>query len=280
LSVGRLLISKQHDRDPITMTTIRNIAKERLLNGELAIGIGLRQARTVDITKIMKTVGFDWLFIDQEHGAFGLDDAADISCAAQDAGITPIVRVPGFEHYHAAKALDGGAQGIVVPHVDTPDVAAAMVANCRYPPIGKRSVVGSLPQLDFAAVPLGEATKAVNDSTLLVLMIETGEAVANAEKIAATPGVDVLLVGANDLSMELGIPGKLDHPNMVEALETIVAGCRKAGIFPGLGGVYRQDLIERYVEMGFRMILAGSDLSLMMTAGKASASAIRALPVS
>ena len=261
------------------MTTIRNVAKERLLAGELAIGIGLRQSRTVDIAKVMKTAGFDWLFIDQEHSMMSLDDAAEVSCAAQDAGITPIVRVPGFEHYHAAKALDGGAQGIVVPHVDTADVAAAMVQNCRYPPIGKRSVVGVLPQLDFASIPLGEAADAVNAATLLVLMIETGEAVANAAEIAATPGVDVLLVGANDLSMELGIPGELDHPDMVDALETIVAACRKSGVFPGLGGIYRQDMIERYVDMGFRMILAGSDLSLMLNAGKASASAIRALPV-
>ncbi|MEZ5932680.1 MAG: aldolase/citrate lyase family protein [Alphaproteobacteria bacterium] len=261
------------------MTTIRNVAKERLQNGELAIGIGLRQARTVDIAKAMKTAGFDWLFIDQEHGAFGLDDAAQISCAAQDAGITPIVRVPGFEHYHAAKALDGGAQGIVVPHVDTPEVAAAMVQHCRYPPLGKRSVVGVLPQLDFAAMPLAESAEAVNESTLVILMIETGEAVANAGAIAAVPGVDVLLVGANDLSMELGIPGGLDHPTMVEALEKIVAACRANGVYPGLGGIYRQDLIERYVAMGFRLILAGSDLSLMLNAGKATSSAIRSLPI-
>lgn len=260
------------------MITISNVAKERLLAGELAIGVGLRQSRTVDIAKAMKTAGFDWLFLDQEHSMMSLDDAAEISCAAQDAGITPIVRVPGFEHYHAAKALDGGAQGIVVPHVDTPEIAADMVMNCRYPPVGKRSITGSLPQLDFASLPLGEAADAVNASTLLVLMIETGEAVAKAADIAAVPGVDVLLVGANDLSMELGIPGELDHPDMVAALETIVAACRKNGIFPGLGGVYRQDLIERYVEMGFRMILAGSDLSFMVNAGKATASAIRNLP--
>lgn len=261
------------------MVAIVNLARERLQRGELAIGIGLRQARTVDIAKIMKTAGFDWLFIDQEHGALGLDDAAEISCAAQDAGITPIVRVPGFEHYHAAKALDGGAQGIVVPHVDTANVAAAMVQNCRYPPLGKRSVVGSLPQLDFASVPLGQAAEAVNASTLLVLMIETAEAVTNAAAIAAVPGVDVLLVGANDLSMELGIPGELDHPKMVEALENVVAACHAAGIYPGLGGVYQQDMIARYIDMGFRMILAGSDLSLMLMAGKASTSAIRSLPV-
>lgn len=260
-------------------TTIRNAAKERLLAGELAIGIGLRQARTVDIAKIMKTAGFDWLFIDQEHSSMSLDDAAEVSCAAQDAGITPIVRVPGFEHYHAAKALDGGAQGIVVPHVDNAEIAATMVQNCRYPPIGKRSITGALPQLDFVSLPLSEAASAVNDSTLVVLMIETGEAVANVQEIAATPGVDVLLVGANDLSMELGIPGELDHPSMIEALEKIIEACHANSVFPGLGGIYQSPLIERCIAMGFRMILSGSDLSLMLGAGKTKTAELRALPV-
>jgi 2-keto-3-deoxy-L-rhamnonate aldolase RhmA len=258
--------------------TIRNVTKEKLEAGELALGVGLRQARSVDIAKIMHTAGFVWLFIVQEQGSLSLDDAAEISYAAQDAGITPIVRVPGFEHYHAAKALDGGAQGVVVPHVDTPETAASMVRNCRYPPIGKRSVTGALPQLDFAAIPLAEAAEAVNASTLLVLMIETAEAVANAGKIAATPGVDVLLVGANDLSMELGIPGELDHPKMIEALETVVRACKENGVHPGLGGIYQLPLIERCVAMGFRLILTGSDLSLMLNAGKAKTAAIRALP--
>jgi 4-hydroxy-2-oxoheptanedioate aldolase len=108
------------------MAGIRNVAKERMEAGELAIGVGLRQARTVDIAKIMKTAGYDFLFIDLEHSSIPLDVASQISCAAQDAGITPIVRVPGFEHWQAAKALDAGAQGIVVPHVDTAGQAAAM----------------------------------------------------------------------------------------------------------------------------------------------------------
>ena len=99
------------------MASIRNIAKERLEAGELAIGVGLRQARTVDIAKIMKTAGYDFLFIDGEHNSMSVDTAGQISTAAQDAGITPIVRVPGFQHFHASRALDAGAQGIVVPHV-------------------------------------------------------------------------------------------------------------------------------------------------------------------
>jgi 2-keto-3-deoxy-L-rhamnonate aldolase RhmA len=259
------------------MITVRNHAKERLEAGELALGVGLRQARTVDIAKIMKTAGYDFLFIDMEHNSMSIDLAAQISVAAQDVGITPVVRVPAFEHFHASRALDAGAQGIVVPHVDTAEVAARMVDNCKYPPIGHRSVTGALPQLDFRPAPLGEATVAINAATLLILMLETPQAIENVEAIAAVPGFDVLLVGTNDLCMEMGIPGQLDHPRVVDAFERIVAACRANGKYAGLGGVYTPPLIERYVSMGFRFILAGSDLSFMLAAAKERAAAVRTM---
>jgi 2-keto-3-deoxy-L-rhamnonate aldolase RhmA len=259
------------------MAGIRNVAKERMEAGELAIGVGLRQARTVDIAKIMKTAGYDFLFIDLEHSSIPLDVASQISCAAQDAGITPIVRVPGFEHWQAAKALDAGAQGIVVPHVDTAGQAAAMVQNVRYPPVGSRSLGGGLPQLGFAAVPAAQATAAVDAATLLVVMIETPEAVDNVEAIAAVDGIDVLLVGTNDLCLAMGIPGQVDHPRVAEAYERILAACQANGRHAGLGGVYQPPLMERYLAMGFRFVLAGSDLSLMMAAASERAAVVRAM---
>ncbi|MGH6943759.1 MAG: HpcH/HpaI aldolase family protein [Geminicoccaceae bacterium] len=259
------------------MATVRNVAKERLEAGELAIGVGLRQARAVEIAKAMKTAGFDFLFIDMEHNAMSIETAAEISVAAQDAGIAPIVRVAGFEHYLATRALDAGAQGIVVPHVDTPDAAAQMARNCKYPPIGRRSITGALPQLDFETVPAAEAMAAINDSTLLIVMLESAEAIDNAERIAAVPGVDGLLVGCNDLCIELGIPGRLDDPKLLAALERTVGACRAHGKHPGLGGVYQPPLIERYVELGFRLILGGSDLSFLMAAARERAAAIRAM---
>ena len=200
------------------MVSIRNLAKERLEAGDLALGIGLRLARTVEIGKLMKTAGYDFLFIDMEHGSMSVDLAAQLSIAAQDAGITPVVRVPGFEHFHASRVLDAGAQGIVVPHVDTPEVAARMVSNCRYPPVGHRSVTGAVPQLDFETHPMAEWTKAVNDATLLILMVESPQALENIDRIAAVPGFDALLVGTNDLCIEMGIPGQLEHPRVVERL--------------------------------------------------------------
>jgi 2-keto-3-deoxy-L-rhamnonate aldolase RhmA len=260
------------------MVRVRNLAKERLVAGEFAIGIGLRQARTVDIGKIMRTAGYDFLFIDMEHNSMSIDLAGQISVAAQDAGITPIVRVPGFERFHATRALDAGAQGIVVPHVDTAELAALMVANCRYPPQGHRSVTGALPQLAFESHPVAAWTAAIDDATLLILMVESPQAVESIDAIAAVPGFDVLLVGANDLCIEMGIPGQLEHPRLVAAFERIIAACRAHGKHAGLGGVYHPPLMERYLAMGFRLVLAGSDLSLLLAAARERAAAIRALP--
>jgi 2-keto-3-deoxy-L-rhamnonate aldolase RhmA len=259
------------------MLEVKNTAMERLRCGELALGVGLRQARTVDTAKAMKTCGFDWLFIDMEHNSMSIDTAAAMSVAAQDAGITPIVRVPGFEHFHATRVLDAGAQGVVVPHVDTPEVAAQMVSNCRYPPVGHRSVTSNLPQIDFRSEPLGEVTAVLNEATMLVLMIETPAAVENVEAIAATPGVDVLLVGTNDLCMEMGIPGQVGAPQVGEAMERIIAACHANNVFPGLGGVNAPALMEKYIEMGMRFILSGNDLGFMMAGARERTSHLRGL---
>ena len=191
------------------MAELKNPALDKLRAGELSIGVGLRQARTVDVAKIMKTAGFDWLFIDMEHNSMDMDMAVQISVAAHETGITPIVRVPGYEHYHATRALDGGAQGIVVPHVDDAIIAAQIASNCRYPPIGHRSITGALPQLNFQTHTLKDATETINRETLIVVMLETPTAIDNAEEIASVPGIDALLIGTNDLTLEMGIPGEL-----------------------------------------------------------------------
>jgi 4-hydroxy-2-oxoheptanedioate aldolase len=138
-------------------------------------------------------------------------------------------------------------------------------------------VTGALPQLDFEAVPLSEAAEAINASTLVVVMLETPQAIENAGAIAAIPGIDVLLIGSNDLAMEMGIPGQVDHPRVAKAYETVIAACEANGKFAGLGGVYQPPLMARYIAMGFRLVLAGSDLSLLLAAARERAAAVRAM---
>ena len=247
---------------------IANLAKQRLREGKLALGLGVRQARTVDIGAIAATCGFDWLFIDMEHNSMDVDTAAQIAAAAPGLGITPLVRVPGHEHYHATRLLDNGAQGIVAPHVEDAAEARRIAEACLYPPLGRRSIPGAQPQLAFKAMPAAEATKLVNEQLLIVVMLESPRAIENAEAIAAVPGVDALLIGTSDLTAEMGILGQLGHERVEAAYRRVIDACRKHGKFPGMGGVYDPPLMDKYVKMGMRLILSGSDLALMMAAAK------------
>ena len=243
---------------------MKNIAKEKILNNELCLGVGLRQSRTVDIGKIMATSGYDWLFIDMEHNSMDIDIASQISVAAQDAGITPIVRVPDFAHHHATRVLDCGAMGVVFPHVDNADIAKKLVSYCLYPPKGHRSMTGVLPQLDFKQQPIADVASIINKNMLIVIMLESPEAIDNVDSIAAVDGVDVILIGTNDLCMEMGIPGDYSNPKVKDAYIKVIEACKKYGKTPGMGGVYNEELMSEYIKMGMRFILSGSDLSFMM----------------
>src|SRR5262249_25020507 len=108
-----------------------------------------------------------------------------------------------------------------------------------------------------------------------VVMIESPEGVASCEEIAAVKGIDALLVGTNDLCFEMGVPGKFDDPRVAEAYKKVIAACRKHGKFPGMGGMYTPELLERYVNMGVQLVLSGSDFSLLMQAGTQRASLVR-----
>ena len=243
---------------------MKNIAKEKILNNELCLGVGLRQSRTVDIGKIMATSGYDWLFIDMEHNSMDIDIASQISVAAQDAGITPIVRVPDFAHHHATRVLDCGAMGVVFPHVENADIAKKLVSYCLYPPKGHRSMTGVLPQLDFKQQAIADVANTINDNMLIVIMLESPEAIANVDSIAAVDGIDVILIGTNDLCMEMGIPGDYSNPKVKDAYSKVIEACKKYRKTPGMGGVYNEELMSEYINMGMKFILSGSDLSFMM----------------
>jgi 2-keto-3-deoxy-L-rhamnonate aldolase RhmA len=257
------------------LSTVPNHALRNLRAGKLAIGLGLRQARTVDIAQIAKTSGFDWLFIDCEHNSMDTDVAAQIAAASLAVGITPIVRVAGKEHWMASRMLDNGAQGIVVPHVDSELEAKRVADHCRFPPVGHRSMGGGLQQVGFASMPVGETARIVNEETLIVVMLESQRGIENCEAIAATPGIDALLIGTNDLCFEMGIPGQFNDPRVAEAYKKVIAACKKHGKFPGMGGMYTPELLERHIDMGVQLILSGSDFSLLMQAATARAKLVR-----
>ena len=256
-------------------STLRNAALDRLTAGEMALGIILRQSRTVDIAPIMRACGYDWLFLDLEHNSMDLDTAVQISVAALGAGIAPVARVPARQLWMATRVLDGGGLGIVIPHVDTPEEARDIAAALRYPPRGHRSVAGGLPHFGYEKKGLAETCAEIDAATMVVVMLETPLAIANANAIAAVPGIDSLLIGTNDLAMELGSPGGFADERIAAAYQTVVDACRKHGKYAGVGGIGDRGLLRRYVEMGVRLVLPGSDLSMMQSAAGETAAAMR-----
>ena len=261
------------------MALIENSARAKMRDGGLALGFGVQHLRTSALPMIAAATGHDWLFIDCEHGALSVHEATQICLAALTSGVTPIVRVCADALDEGTRALDNGALGIVVPHVDTAKQARRVADAFHYPPMGHRSWGGSPPAYGFRPPLASEAQRALNAEILVVAMIESPEAVANAADIAAVDGIDVLLIGTSDLTAEMGISGQIGHRRVEEAYRSVGEACRRAGKFLGMGGVYDQENAARYIGCGAQFILSGSDHLYITSAASARTDFLRDVPL-
>jgi 2-keto-3-deoxy-L-rhamnonate aldolase RhmA len=257
-----------------------NPVAERLRKGDIALNLMIRHARTVDIALAARTCGFDGLFFDLQHGVVPEFEISQMAVAAMNMGVAPLVRVPEKDYAAALRLLDNGAMGIIMPEVTTVEDAKNSVAACKYPPVGNRGAFGGWANFAYQAVPAAEARKAMNDSTLLILMIESKAALDNIEGIAAVPGVDVIHIGTNDLSTDLGHPGQLAHPDVLAAVERVVKACKANGKYAGVGGLTGGDAVKalpEVIKLGAQFITSASEWNLMMAAGIERVKALRAL---
>jgi 2-keto-3-deoxy-L-rhamnonate aldolase RhmA len=246
---------------------------------ELALGMGVHHMRGAAAPLVAKAAGFDWLFIDAEHGFISTPEIAQICLAALPQGVVPIVRICSGEFAEGTRALDNGALGLVIPHVDTPEQARALVDAFRFAPMGHRSTGGTNAQFGYRPPAAAEAQKLLNAEILVIPMIETPLAVENADAIAAVDGIDALLIGTNDLSLEMGISGQIGHERIHAAYKTVAAACKRHGKVLGMGGVYDQELATRYIALGVRLVLGANDHSLLLNAATQRTQFLRGLPV-
>ena len=254
----------------------KNVMKARMNEGRLAVGMIVRLMRGVEIAAIAKSAGFDCLYIDLEHCSFSLETVSQISMTATALGVTPLVRVPGIDKAFISRTLEAGAQGIIVPHLENRVQAEDVVDAAKFPPVGSRSLLGINPHTLFRGGPAAEIMQKMNEATLIVGMNESVVAVENASDIASVEGLDMLLVGTNDLCNSLGIPGQLDHPRVREAYEHVAAACRAGGKHLGVGGLNsRPEIAKEMIAMGARYVSAGSDTGFLMSAATATAKSFR-----
>lgn len=246
---------------------LRNHMKEKLARNEVVASMTVRLSRSIEIAQIAATSGFDTLYVDLEHNTLSIDTCCQICIAAQQIGVTPLVRVPANTAEYIGRVLDGGAMGVITPHVRSAAEARAIVDLVKFPSLGQRSAGGALSHYQYRNFPVSETNAAMNDATSLVVMMETVAALENVEEIIGTEGIDMLLVGSNDLCAQMGLAGQFDHPRLAQAFERSIAAASKVGKHVGIGGLAsRDDLMAKFVRMGARYVSTGTDMAFLLSA--------------
>jgi 2-keto-3-deoxy-L-rhamnonate aldolase RhmA len=257
---------------------LRNPVREKLARDEVVASMTVRLVRGIEIAQIAASAGFDTLYVDVEHSPLTLDMTGQICMAALAAGIAPFVRVPALTPDYVGRVLDGGALGIIAPHIRSAEDAKAVVAMARFAPLGTRSASGQLPHFGFRAFPAATANPVLDAATMVIPMVETLEALDQVEAIMAVDGVDMALVGTNDLTAEMGIPGQYDDPRVRDAYRRVIDAARGRGKHVGVGGLAsRPDLVAEIVAMGARYVSTGTDLGFLAAACAAKAREVRSL---
>jgi 2-keto-3-deoxy-L-rhamnonate aldolase RhmA len=165
---------------------------------------------------------------------------------------------------------------VIAPHIRSAAEAREVVASAKYPPLGERSAGGPLPHLRYRSFPAAEANAAMNEATMVVVQFETADAIERADEIAAVEGVDLVLIGTNDLLADMGIPGQYEHQSVRQAYARTLAACRKHGKHVGVGGLAtRPQLAAEFVRMGARYVSTGTDLAFLLAEAAARARQVR-----
>jgi len=210
-----------------------NTVKRALAEGRLQLGTNFGQIRSPEVARALAAAGFNWAFIDTEHGNFDIETVNDVCRAANQAGLAPIVRVADLQYALVARALDCGAQGIIFPRVESPEILRTAVSWTKFPPVGIRGYGLSPSHIEYDQSPINQVIEHMNANTLVVFQIETRTAVERVDELLGVGGIDAVMMGPADLSISLGVPGDFQHPSMVEAMEKVRDACRRHNVAPG-----------------------------------------------
>lgn len=253
-----------------------NRFQQVLAEGKTPVGHMILEFGARGMAQILDSVGIDFVLLDTEHSAFTTAELADQIAWFKATSIAPFVRIPQIEYHFIARTLDLGALGVMVPNVKTAVEAQAIVDAAKYLPQGHRGVIMGNAHTDFKGVNPAEQMAYANRNTTIICQIESVEGMENLEAIATTPGVDVLWVGHFDLTNSQGIPGQFHHPAFLDALQQVVATCRKHGLAAGIqpGNLAQA---QEWMEMGFNAISYSGDFMVYAAAMKEGVDGIRKL---
>jgi len=252
-----------------------NSVKRALKEGQLQIGCGFNQIRSLEVPRILAAAGFHWTFLDGEHGGFDVETLQDLCHECAAFGISPIVRVADMQYSLVARALDCGAQGVIFPRVESPELLERAVSWTKFPPVGVRGFGLAATHVDYERATIPQILEHMNANVMVVLQIETKLAVDHRDELLSVPGIDAVLIGPVDLSISLGVPGDFQHPSMIEAMEKIRDSCLKHGVAPGTQA-RTVPLAKFWKERGMIFLGSGSETGFLFEKASEVAAALKA----
>jgi 2-keto-3-deoxy-L-rhamnonate aldolase RhmA len=239
-----------------------NTVKKALKEGKLQVGCALSQIRSAEVATILGKAGFDWSFLDGEHGTAGVESLNEWCKSAVIAGLCPIVRVADIQYDLIARSLDCGAMGILLPRIESREVLERAISWVKFPPVGVRGFGMGPSHIEWERASIPAIIAHMNENTMVVLQIETQTAVDKREELISTPGIDAVMVGPADLSVSLGVPGEFEHPKMIETIEKVRDTCVKLGIAPGIH-CRTAALAKMWKEKGMKFLSTGSEAAFL-----------------
>ncbi len=242
--------------------------KQELRSGSPKMGLFVN-SHSPTVAEQLAHSGYDWLLVDSQHGPMGYEKLSAMLCGIGNGGAKSLVRVAGYsDRAGIQQSLDMGADGVLVPYINTAEEARQAVSCCRYPTTGTRSVY--FPQRSMNKAGLLGYAGAWNNNAIVALQVETASCIENMEEIAAVPGVDILFLGQNDLCMSMGLYEKYEFPHMytspelAAATNKLVENARKNNIILGLF-LFGTSRVGEFLEKGFTFISIGNDLHHILT---------------
>ena len=242
-----------------------NRLKRSLKDGKAVIGTMLVEIRQPSIMQVIANCGLDFVIIDNEHGGFSIETISDLSRAARSVGVTPVVRVPEWSYAHVTQPLDSGAQAIMAPRITEAGQVEQILHMMKYPPLGRRGSVVARGHTDLKAGSIVDVMKDANEESMLVVQIETRQALEEIDRILSVPGVDVAFVGPTDLSVALGIPGKMTDPILVNAIMAVMDACVRHNVVPAIQ-MNDLTLAAHWAEKGMKMVSFSSEIGMLTQA--------------
>lgn len=225
----------------------------------LPVGTMISEFSGPGVPRVLERIGFTFGIVDTEHGAFGFDDLAVMAAVTAERDFSLLVRVPSITREHIGRVLDLGADGIVVPMVDTADQAGEAVRLAKYAPLGERGVSVTRAHSGYGVDDLPDYLVTTNERTKVFVQIETPEAVSNAAAIAAVPGVHGLFMGPNDFLQAVGAPGQLDHPELDRAMQKVAEAAEETSAVSGVISS-KAALLTRGAQLGMTVLSYDSEL--------------------